>query len=295
MNKIEAKQHNAVTIVIPTFNRCEFLKEAIDSALSQTHKCEVIVCDHGSTDNTPDMIKKYGTRLKYIRRENDFGPHFCWLEGVLHANSEYIHIQFDDDWIRETFIERCLELMGPDVGVVIAESSGIFNFKEKFVHSGLYPSRKLEKLLLSGIMYSPGASLFRKKELLDGLYQGDLPISKFKPYHGVGPDSFFTYLAVLRYKKVGVIVDDLVFFREHENSITCDAKSDVEKQFNIENAYRDVTSFYLFLKWYWFFNKLKFLNFHYLIDFFIFHLVRFLKKFGLYENVRKLVRRFKNN
>ena len=94
------------SIVIPTFNRMNFVEKAISVALNQTHPCEVIVCDHGSTDDTPEMMKKYEGKLTYIRREKDLGPHFCWLEGVLHANSEFAHILYDDDWIDETFKQQ---------------------------------------------------------------------------------------------------------------------------------------------------------------------------------------------
>ena len=57
-----------VSIVIPTFNRAGMLPVAIDSALNQTKACEVIVVDHGSTDNTPKVAEAYGDRILYIRR-----------------------------------------------------------------------------------------------------------------------------------------------------------------------------------------------------------------------------------
>ena len=88
---------NKVTIVIPTFNRAKLVCDTIDSALAQTVPCDIIVCDHGSSDNTPEVVKKYGDKITYIRRERDFGPHFCWLEGVLNANTDLVHIHYDDD------------------------------------------------------------------------------------------------------------------------------------------------------------------------------------------------------
>ena len=53
-----------VSIIIPTFNRADFLVECIDSCLAQTQPCEIIVCDHGSTDTTPEVVKKYGDKSK---------------------------------------------------------------------------------------------------------------------------------------------------------------------------------------------------------------------------------------
>ena len=132
-----------VTIVIPTFNRSELVQKAIESSLNQTYPCEIIVCDHGSTDNTPAVMKRYKNKILYIRKEKDLGPYFCWLDGILHANTDFIHLQFDDDWIDETYIERCMELMQDEVGLVIAEanvhwessvSNNIFNFKKSIFY-----------------------------------------------------------------------------------------------------------------------------------------------------------------
>lgn len=289
MAKIKPK----VAIVIPTFNRSKFVQKAIESSLNQTYPCEVIVCDHGSSDDTPKVMKKYGNKINYIRREEDFGPHFCWLDGILHADAEFIHLQFDDDWVADNYIEECMKLMKKDVGVVIADAYGMFQFKKIFKKSGIFPKRKLEKKLLMGAMYSPGASLFRKKDLIDALYQGRLPIEKHKGYHGVGPDSLMTLLAVLRYKKVGIITNPLVFFREHANSITCDAHSSPEKYTQLRNAYENVMLYYMFLKWFWLFDKFKFFSprYWYRLNMRIARIT--LKRLGLFDDAKRIITKIK--
>lgn len=290
-----------VTIVIPTFNRSKYVQKAIESALVQTYPCEIIVCDHGSRDNTPNIIKKYGNRIKYIRKKKDFGPHFCWLDGILHANAKFIHLQFDDDWISKNYIEECMKFMKKDVGVVISDvvtiddfgnqKKGVFHFKKIFNKNGIFKKKILEKELLRGRMYSPGASLFRKQDLIDALYMGNLPLFKHKEYHGVGPDLFFTLLAILRYKKIGIITDPLVFFREHKNSITIDAHKNIKKYLQIKNAYSNVLEYYMFLKWFWLFDKFKYFSLRFWIRK-ITHLIKLaLKKIGLFDFVAKVFRK----
>jgi glycosyltransferase involved in cell wall biosynthesis len=115
-----------VSIVIPTFNRANYLIECIDSCLAQTKACEIIVCDHGSTDNTPEVVKIYGNKIKYVRRELDSGVHFCWMDGILHATNDLIHINFDDDWIEPTFIEECLNLFSDNVGCILTQAKVFF-------------------------------------------------------------------------------------------------------------------------------------------------------------------------
>ncbi len=60
------------TIIIPTYNREQFLKRTIDSILMQTFKdFELLIIDDGSTDHTKDLIDTYGdNRIIYHYKEN---------------------------------------------------------------------------------------------------------------------------------------------------------------------------------------------------------------------------------
>lgn len=84
-----------VSIIIPVYNGANFLKYAIDSALNQTYSnLEILVVNDGSTDNgkTEKIAKSYGTKIKYIHKENGgvssalnlaikkmTGEYFSWL------------------------------------------------------------------------------------------------------------------------------------------------------------------------------------------------------------------------
>lgn len=244
-----------VSIVIPTFNRAGMLPVAIESALNQTVPAEVIVVDHGSTDDTPKVAESYGDRILYIRRERDFGPHFCWLEGVLHAKGEFVHLQYDDDWIAPNFIEACLAVISPDTGFAftgadVVDGPGqplkLRQFVEWLPETGIYPVEAVEKQIL-GSLISPGAALYRRQILLDALYQGRLPL-QVNEYRGVGPDAFVTLLSLLRYPTVGFVKEPLAFFRAHEGSITIDAFASGEKTAKLRAAYAEVTRYYLEMK-----------------------------------------------
>jgi glycosyltransferase involved in cell wall biosynthesis len=58
-----------VCIVIPAFNAEDTVGLALSAALSQEHKCEVVVVDDGSTDSTSTIVKKYPS-ARYVRQEN---------------------------------------------------------------------------------------------------------------------------------------------------------------------------------------------------------------------------------
>jgi glycosyltransferase involved in cell wall biosynthesis len=67
-----------VSVVIPTYNRAKFLREAIESALSQTlPPMGVYVVDDASTDETPQLMAQwYGANPKvhYLRLSENSGP-----------------------------------------------------------------------------------------------------------------------------------------------------------------------------------------------------------------------------
>lgn len=86
------------SVVIPVFNRAKFLRQAIDSVLSQTFTdYEVIAIDDGSTDESAEILRSYGSRITVIRQENQ-GPEVARNAGVAVARGEYIAFLDSDDF-----------------------------------------------------------------------------------------------------------------------------------------------------------------------------------------------------
>ncbi|BDU23552.1 MULTISPECIES: glycosyltransferase [unclassified Flavobacterium] len=64
-----------VSVIIPCFNSSQFVKETIESVLSQTYQnFEIIIVDDGSEDQLFSIIKKYleNSNIKYFEKENGF-------------------------------------------------------------------------------------------------------------------------------------------------------------------------------------------------------------------------------
>jgi len=262
-----SKEESEVTIVIPTFNRSDYVQKAIDSALNQTYPCQVIVCDHGSSDNTPEVMKRYGSKILYVRKEEDLGPHFCWLDGVLHSKTKYVKLLYDDDWIEPTFIEKTLALMQDDVSCVITNANICFEEEGKVQKSAFFNKTGIfnnflikQELLLFGGVISPSCVLFRRDELIDGIYQGKLPIKGGTYYHGVGPDMFVMLIGFLRYPKIGFVNEYLANFRAHNKSITISAGKEEASKKQMADAYMNVIRFYSFLRTFPIFKVLYYLS-----------------------------------
>lgn len=242
-----------VTIVIPTFNRFNFLCEAIRSSLEQTADVDVIVVDHGSSDETTRIPKIFGDSIRFIRREFDSGPHFSWLDGCLMAQTPFIKLLFDDDFLEPTFIEKTMELLSPSVGFVFSRATitdaegkpATELFKGIVSGSGVF-YKMVDRRAVRTPVISPSAAVFRREDLIDSLFIDKLPLQERK-YHGVGPDHFVKLLALMRYRKFGFVDEPLVNFRAHPGSITVTAAAERSRSASLKVAYSEVENIALIL------------------------------------------------
>lgn len=88
-----------VSIIIPVYNGANYMREAIDSALSQTYpNIEVIVVNDGSSDNgeTDGIAKSYGDRIVYIVKENG-GVATALNRGISEMSGEFFSWLSHDD------------------------------------------------------------------------------------------------------------------------------------------------------------------------------------------------------
>jgi len=90
------------SVVIPTYNRADKLKNCLESLLNQTYKnFEVIVSDDGSSDNTSEIVeaaKRRGLQVKYIYNSNWGGPARPRNIGIKNSKYKWICFLDSDDW-----------------------------------------------------------------------------------------------------------------------------------------------------------------------------------------------------
>ena len=115
----------AVSVVIATYNRANYLAETIDSVLSQSfQKFELIVVDDGSTDETRRVVAPYGSRVRYFYQENR-GPSAARNLGARNASASWISIQDSDDLCLPNHLETLYGYANkhPESGMVFANGS----------------------------------------------------------------------------------------------------------------------------------------------------------------------------
>jgi len=89
-----------ISIIIPTYDRSAFLKEAIESVLKQTYQSfELIVVDDGSTDDTAGVLSRYAGKISALS-VNHGGPSAARNYGIKAARGDYIaFLDSDDLWL----------------------------------------------------------------------------------------------------------------------------------------------------------------------------------------------------
>ena len=114
-----------VSIIIPVYNMAGHISKTIDSALAQTHEnIEVVVVDDGSTDNSPDIIKKYKDKVTYVKQENK-GLCGALNTGLEVARGEFIALLDHDDIYMPEKIERQVDFFTSHPGYELVYSDGM--------------------------------------------------------------------------------------------------------------------------------------------------------------------------
>ena len=113
-----------VSVIIPTYNRAEYLKQAIESVLAQTYTYfELLILDNCSPDHTPEVVAQFSDpRIKYLRHQCNIGSSASYTYGVRWSQGEYLSFLGDDDQYYPMFLENRVNrvIRYPELSVVFS-------------------------------------------------------------------------------------------------------------------------------------------------------------------------------
>ena len=207
-----------VSVIIPTYNRAEFVGRAIKSVLNQTYRnFELLVVDDGSSDNTKEVVKDFkSSRLKYIRHEENEGVSSARNSGIKKSTGKYLaFLDSDDEWLPgklEKQVERFSASEFSDVGLVytgayILKKPGQIISKQTPSHSGQLFNTILKK---GNIVCGGGSSVLIKRECFNevGVFREDLPAA----------EDYEMWLRIARFFKFDYIEELSVKYYEQANN-----------------------------------------------------------------------------
>jgi glycosyltransferase involved in cell wall biosynthesis len=145
-----------VSVIIPNYNYARFLDQAIQSVLSQTYEgLELIVVNNGSTDDSLEVLEKYGNSITVVDQEN-LGQSGARNSGIAKARGELIAFLDADDFWDPTKIELQMKLISPVSQLVYC---GITSFQDTDLLSGQIESPKYSGDCSSYFIDYPGDSI----------------------------------------------------------------------------------------------------------------------------------------
>ncbi len=212
-------QEKLVSVIIPTYNRSRFLKEAIQSVLNQSYNnFEIIVIDDGSDDDTEELVKQFNdSRIKYLKREHTGSPAFIRNQGIKIAKGEYIaFLDSDDLWLLNKLEKQVYELENNEKILAVAGKRIVFPYKSNRMRLKHKKDIIISFRDLFGNNLIHTSSILIRTSLINkiGYYDEDCRLMSGQDYD--------YWLKIITYQNNSILIlkDKLIKYRIHPSSIT---------------------------------------------------------------------------
>lgn len=195
-----------ISVIIRTYNSGEFVNDAIGSVISQTinpEAYEIVVVDDGSTDNTLDVLKEFGGKIRLVRQEHK-GPINAINTGIINSTGTFVILLDADDMFSPNALEELF-------GVLEAEEDIDFVYSDYYEES--VNRDKKEHISVNNNLFNniAGNIMFRKRILEEvGMYDENFLFAEYD-----------LYMRLLKKKYRGKYLPlPLYVYRRTEGSIT---------------------------------------------------------------------------
>jgi len=210
-----------IDVVIPTYNRAEYLQFAIESVLNQSFRdFHLYILDNCSTDNTPEVVKQYDSpNFTYKRNEENLGFIGNLNKALQTGNGEFIQIFHDDDILEPNFLECVVDFLSTNEDTVFVHTGAyIINEENKIVKNQLknYPEKFQSKeffefWLKNGVSIICPSAVFRRNMIVDKI--------EYNKNTQFTADQVF-FIGCSNFGAVGFINKPIFQYREHTGSLT---------------------------------------------------------------------------
>jgi glycosyltransferase involved in cell wall biosynthesis len=215
-----------VSVVIPFYNRIDWLVEAVQSVLNQSFSdFELILVDDGSDQVLPVEFIESDRRIRYIRQKNQ-GPAAARNAGIDATSSEYIAFLDSDDVFFPNKLERQLDLMDRNPTITLSHTSyfqmGANGDSGELVPSGIFSGIVYPDLIKSCPIATPTVVL-RRSAIGNNL--------RFNEKIRIGEDILFWIDLTLSNHMILGINEPLTKVRLHGHNAAYDPQSQINFHF----------------------------------------------------------------
>ncbi|MEA5550927.1 glycosyltransferase family 2 protein [Anabaena cylindrica UHCC 0172] len=218
-----------VSVIIPTYNRMGYLKQAISSAVTQTYQnIEIIVSDNCSPENPQFLVESFAdSRIKFYRHQENLGMLTNQMNAFSMARGKYVASLHDDDIWHEDFLAKLIPPLEANSDLVLAfcdqyiiDTQSKINaviteentryYKRDQIASGIYEDF-VEIGLIDKSIPTAAACVIR-----NGLIDWNLIPAEV----GGMWDLYLTYLCCVSGYAAYYCSEKLTYYREHEQTDT---------------------------------------------------------------------------
>jgi len=198
--------HPKISVIIPVYNVEKYLRDCIESVLSQTFTdFELLLIDDGSQDKSGKVCDDYATkdkRIKVFHKKNE-GANLARKYGVEKAEGEYISFVDSDDTIFPNALELLVNRLEKEkLDIVLGAANAFYkdgHFESNFhKFEGIYSNVEYVKLILhSSCYFSPYARLFKTSLF-------DKNTFDLEPEIKINEDKYMNICLGLNARKIGI-------------------------------------------------------------------------------------------
>ena len=213
-----------VSVIVPIYNACDYLRPALDSVIYQTlREIEIICVDDGSTDSSLEILKEYQKNDDRVRivTEANAGPGLARNNGLGRARGDYVTFLDADDFYEPNFLEVLYEKASLENLDIIISGYDIYNSHRAIfsktnegdhieIFNGGVISSKTQNPdeILSSTSGSAWNKMFRRQFLIEKEL-------RFLPDVKMYEDVYFTVTALSLAERVARVPEILLHHRIH--------------------------------------------------------------------------------
>ncbi len=208
------------SIIIPVYNTEKYLKECLESVLSQSYSDFEIICVNDcSNDNSLSALEEYANldnRIKIITNKTQKGAGVSRNAAINRSIGEYIAFVDSDDYIDKDLLFLCNEKIKKETEVVIFGAKTL-NEKTKCTRCGQYSSRKFPNRFFKNKLFSYHTISYNKIYKKEFLLKNGIEFNNTK----TGEDQIVFIKTMLFAKNVEILKHDLYTYRKNrQNALT---------------------------------------------------------------------------
>lgn len=170
-----------LTVALTTYNRANYLKEAIQGILNQTYRnFEFLILDNGSTDDTPSVILGIDDkRIRYVRNPPGGDAAFNGASAIKIARGERLIATHDDDIMEPTMLEKQMAMMDRSSDMTAAwTNTSIIDGEGRMIENNatmsghkIYARGEFISKYPSELLWPiPSALMYDRRKLMQGNY-----------------------------------------------------------------------------------------------------------------------------